>query len=216
MNGFEQRAELMSRFFSKGVPFFFDFNGKALDVNEWECSRKENDGNVCALELKHDSGVKISCDVKTYADYPVLDWSFTLSYEGEGKSPMIENLHPVCLTVPIVRNPKNHFSHPILHHFVGSPCAGNDFEPRQSQVTDIPLHFNTFGGRSSNSTMPYFNVETTGQGVILAVGWAGQWEAEFSRVRGAGVQLWAGQENTHFCMMPGETLKAPRTVMLFY
>lgn len=216
MNGFEARQELIARYFQQGVPLSFDFGGKPLDVSEWECERVAANDTVTALTMRHKSGVTITCDVCTYPDYPVIDWSVRLSYEGEGKSPMIENLRPVQVRVPVIRDPKNGFSHPVLHHFVGSPCAGNDFEPRQSQLTGgVPLHFSTFGGRSSNTTMPYFNVQTTGQGVILAVGWAGQWEAQFQRYRGE-VEMWAGQENTHFCLLPGETLKGPRTVMLFY
>ncbi|OGV71681.1 MAG: hypothetical protein A3K19_20590 [Lentisphaerae bacterium RIFOXYB12_FULL_65_16] len=43
------------------------------------------------------------------------------------------------------------------------------------------------GGRPSNSTaFPFFNVQFGEQGVITAIGWSGQWAAEFDRDKAVG------------------------------
>ena len=61
------------------------------------------------------------------------------------------------------------------------------------------------GGRPSNSTaFPFFNLQYGDQGVIVAVGWSGQWEARFQRVGQNAIAMQAGQQLTH--------LKLPKTI----
>ncbi|MDP7288944.1 MAG: hypothetical protein QGH94_13225, partial [Phycisphaerae bacterium] len=68
----------------------------------------------------------------------------------------------------------------LLHHAVGSPANGSDYGPLQ---TPLPLRARkriaAAGGRPTNSDLSYFNLEWGTRGVILAVGWPGQWAAEF-------------------------------------
>jgi alpha-galactosidase len=49
--------------------------------------------------------------------------------------------------------------------------------------------------------------------MILAVGWPGQWTAEFARDDGRGIRIRAGQELTHFRLHPGEAVRSPLVVL---
>ena len=61
------------------------------------------------------------------------------------------------------------------------------------------------GGRPTNTDWSYFNLEwLPSQGVIVAVGWPGQWAADLARDKGLGLRLRAGQELTRFKLLPGE------------
>ena len=73
-----------------------------------------------------------------------------------------------------------------------------------------------FGGRPSSNEFPYFNVEMPGGGMIFAIGWPGQWAATFTRDAGKGLRVTAGQELTHFKLLPGEEVRSPLIVVQFY
>ena len=74
----------------------------------------------------------------------------------------------------------------------------------------------TSGGRGSNSDWPYFNLEWPGEGVIAVVGWPGQWAASFTRDEANGLRVRAGQEQTHFKLLPGEEVRTPLVVLQFW
>jgi alpha-galactosidase len=48
------------------------------------------------------------------------------------------------------------------------------------------------------------------------LGWPGQWAADFSRDDARGVRVQAGQELTHFKLLPGEKVRSPMTALLFW
>ena len=69
--------------------------------------------------------------------------------------------------------------------------------------------------------MPYFTIDRQGCGLAMAIGWPGQWAAGFERGqwdwgRPISLSIKAGQEETHFTLYPGERLRSPRIVFLFY
>jgi alpha-galactosidase len=73
-----------------------------------------------------------------------------------------------------------------------------------------------FGGRPSSNEFPYFNVESPAGGMIVAIGWPGQWAAKFSRNGGDELRIAAGQELTNFKLLPGEEVRSPLIVMQLY
>ena len=64
--------------------------------------------------------------------------------------------------------------------------------------------------------MPYFDLEGEGDGVILVLGWPGQWSAEFTVAPDRAVSVRGGQELTRFKLLPGEEVRSPLAVVQFY
>ena len=65
--------------------------------------------------------------------------------------------------------------------------------------------------------MSYFNLERNkNDGLIVVVGWPGQWAADFIRDADRGLQVRAGQELTHFKLHPGEEVRSPLSVLQFW
>ena len=92
----------------------------------------------------------------------------------------------------------------------------DDFAPQEKVLrADAPLHLQPGGGRSSNNVLPFFNVGNSGGGVVIAVGWSGEWAADFTR-GSSGVRAKAGLAHTHLVLHPGETIRTPRILLLFY
>src|SRR5690606_26243346 len=49
--------------------------------------------------------------------------------------------------------------------------------------------------------------------MIIVVGWAGQWAAQFACDPGRGLRVTAGQETTQFKLRPGEEVRTPLVVL---
>ncbi len=93
---------------------------------------------------------------------------------------------------------------------MGSPANKSDYGPLQTELKpNASKRIAAAGGRPTNSDWSYFNIEWPGEGLILAVGWPGQWATEFVRDGARGLRLRAGQENTRFKLLPGEEVRSP-------
>ncbi len=75
--------------------------------------------------------------------------------------------------------------------------------------------FCSAGGRSSNGTAPFFNVNYKGKGYIFAIGWSGQWHARFTRTEDA-IELKSGIQNVRFTLSAGEKLRTSSVVVMPY
>ncbi|NQU11003.1 alpha-galactosidase [bacterium] len=78
--------------------------------------------------------------------------------------------------------------------------------------------FAPLGGRPTNRAWPYYNLEcpSTRRGLIVVVGWPGQWASCFRGLADQAVHITAGQELTRFRLLPGEEVRTPLSVLLFY
>ena len=75
--------------------------------------------------------------------------------------------------------------------------------------------YKCFGGRSSDGQAPFFNIHQHNKGVIMAIGWSGQWNCRISR-RKDSIQLQSKIEDTHFRLYPGEKVRTSSVVIMFY
>jgi alpha-galactosidase len=74
----------------------------------------------------------------------------------------------------------------------------------------------SFGGRSSDGAMPYFNLAASGGGLVVAVGWTGDWRASFES-RGEGrVRVRAGLKQARFTLLSGEEVRLPSVLVMGY
>ena len=76
-------------------------------------------------------------------------------------------------------------------------------------------HAHCEAGRSGYGTAPFFDVERRGHGILLAVGWSGQWQAYFDRTTDA-LRIRSGIMYTSFRLHPGESFRTSSVVLLEY
>ena len=101
-----------------------------------------------------------------------------------------------------------------LHHANGSACRMDDFLPQSTDLRPKARKSLTpNGGRSSNGAFPFMNLQRKDCGLVLAVGWSGQWTAIFERETDS-VRIAAGMERTHLRLHPGERIRIPRILVL--
>jgi alpha-galactosidase len=201
-------------------PFFsFTYGGKPSSelLKTWKLqreSRKLDDRRTAHTLTYTDpaTGLVLRCEAIEYLDFPTVEWTFHLKNTGAADTPIIEKILP--LDTDWLRRGQGEF---LLHHNIGSPANRDDYGPL---LTPLPAkatkRISAAGGRPTNSDMCYFNLEWPGEGRIIAVGWPGQWAADFTCDATVGIRTRAGQELTHFKLLPGEEVRTPLTVVQFW
>ncbi|NLX07296.1 MAG: alpha-galactosidase [Phycisphaerae bacterium] len=165
------------------------------------------------------TGLRITCELVAYDDFPAAEWVLHLENTGASDSPILQDIRALDAVFP--RRETGEF---VLHHALGSNAAKLDFAPRE---TVLPPHggvtLSSAGGRSSNAAdargksdgaFPFFNLAFDDGGLIVAIGWSGQWSARFGRNDKTDLRIDAGMELTHFKLLPGEAVRTPR-ILLF-
>ncbi len=201
------------------LPFSFIYDGKSSDeiLGNWEF--RENIKKLDEVKTQRTliytdpaTWLELKCVLVEYEDFPTVEWTLYFKNTGSEDTPIIENIQP--LDIQIKKTGSKEF---MLHHFIGSVCAPNDFQSIEAVLDPkSSTHIATNGGRPTDSNLPYFNIETGDGGVIAVVSWAGQWAVDFLRDGSNGVHITGGQELTHFILHPGEEVRTPMSVLQFY
>jgi alpha-galactosidase len=159
------------------------------------------------------TGLKIRAEMIRYKDFPAVEWVLYFKNTGCSDTPILEDIRALDLSIPGGREQEC-----LLRYAKGSSCGPEDFAPQKKVFTewDNSLRLAPHGGRSSNGILPFFNLSQGKQGVIVAVGWSGQWSADFSRDGSGSMRVQAGLELTHFKLQPGEEIRSPRILTLFW
>ena len=76
--------------------------------------------------------------------------------------------------------------------------------------------FVSLNGRPTDPCFPYYNLDWNGKGVIVVLGWPGQWSSSFISDAKGNVLISGGQELTHLALHKDEEVRSPRMVMLFW
>lgn len=202
-------------------PFSFSYNGKSsndlIDLWEQECFAKDIDADRRKYTynwLDKDSGLKVQLEIIRYNDYPALDWILYFENIGQKDTYIIEDIKALDLTF---QSPINSNIPYKLYKTNGSPANPTDFEAKTITMKGKSHEsMNGGGGRSSNKDFPFFKIETGEGSYIIAVGWSGQWKADFECIDNYNLHATAGLEKTHFLLYPGEKVRSPRILVLFH
>ncbi|MDD8026897.1 MAG: hypothetical protein PHI34_10300, partial [Acidobacteriota bacterium] len=201
--------------------FSFLYDGvrfRSLQSNwKYAESRKRLDSGrrqVTRTYLDPRTGLEARCVSIEYKDFPAVEWTVFLTNKGKAKSPILKSIQGVDM-----RLPEEAGGDAVLHWMRGDDNSGQSFAPREKafppgRPDSITLAPN--GGRSSDGVAPFFNAAWKGGGVAVAVGWTGQWQATAAREGDGAFYLWAGQQLTNLALNPGETVRTPRIMLVFW
>jgi alpha-galactosidase len=199
-------------------PFSFVYGGRSSAdlLPGWKCEVKNSDQDVAKRQLEitytdPDSGLVVRCVATVFKDFPAVEWVMHYKNTGSADSPILENVQ--ALDAPLF-SPGD----PTIHYAKGATCSMSDFMPLTRVLGERgQLHLQPGGGRSSSQFLPFFNIETKEEGAVLAIGWSGEWAAAFEHPKGSQqFQVKAGMALTHLKLHPGEEIRTPRVLMLFW
>ena len=147
-----------------------------------------------------------------YPEHAATEWQFRLQAPEAGESPLYEDLKSADFEVSFPAN-----AAVMLHWSNGSHSKPDDFEPKANPlVAGKPFTLESFGGRSSDGVMPYFNLAGGSGGLIMAIGWTGDWKASFELQDNGRVRITAGLKRTRFRLPRGEEVRLPSILVMNY
>ncbi len=200
------------------VPFSFKYDGKksAQLLTTWQTSQEnvaDAKGQIHRYTYTDPTThLKVIADVRIYPDFPgVIDWVLRFRNEGTSDTPIIENILPLNWAIPA--SPGDC----VIRHAQGSNNSADDFKPLEEKFgPGDGAHLESLKGDSSNTnTLPFFNLQTGDHGLIGAIGWTGNWKADFNYAEdGKTIVMASGMKETHLLLHPGEEIRTPRIVLM--
>jgi len=200
-------------------PFSFLYDGQpsAELLRTWKLTRSQRALDAQRTEhvlLYQDTktGLSVRCVAVAYHDFPAVEWTLYFRNDGAADTPILEQIE--ALNTQFERDAEGEF---LLHHGKGSVASPTDYEPLATKLEPRAAEeIASTGGRATNGNLCYFSLEWHGRGVIMALGWPGQWAAKFQRDGGRRLRVQAGQELTHFKLLPGEGVRSPLVALQFW
>jgi alpha-galactosidase len=203
--------------------FSFRYDGKPSHelLKTWPCqhaSRALDDQRTEFTNVYTDpsTGLVVRCVAVEYRDFPAVEWTVYLQNPREQDMPLLEEIR--ALDMELQREAAGEF---VLHGIQGDFCTADSYEPYRFELG--PSVVKEFAPPASSGKScdgpngwPYFNLQKPGGGMILAVGWPGQWSASFSRDGDRGLTIRAGQQLTHLVLKQGEEIRTPLMALLFW
>lgn len=204
--------------YASGPPFSFRYAGKPSSdlLKTWNLTRETRP--LDSHRTEHTStwtdaatGLTVRLVAVAYNDFPTVEWTLWFKNSAAAPTPLIENIQ--AIDTAIERGGEGEF---LLRHAKGSPNSPTDYQPLETPLPPkTEQRIATRGGRPTDTDLCYFHIEAPGRGLILALGWPGQWAASFTRDDGRALTLRAGQEKTHFRLLPGEEVRTPLIALQF-
>jgi alpha-galactosidase len=200
------------------VPFSFKYGGKdsAELLKTWQTRSESKAGTDARVQLHSYTDpvthLNVTAEVRSFAEFPgVVDWVLRFRNNGSSDTPILEDILPLHLALPAA--PGNL----LIRHARGSDANAEDFTPMMESVEPgKDQHYEPEYGRSSSGmTLPFFNLQTGDHGLIEAIGWSGNWRANYSIDKdGKTITLTSGMKETHLLLHPGEEIRTPRIVLM--
>lgn len=218
---------LETNLFQPGAaPFSFDYDGKSSQqfLADWDftVAKKQLNENETRHVLRYvdpKTGLEVRCEAKVFRNHPAVEWIVKFRNTLDIATPIISDIQALDSTWT---NPGNSY---ILHHALGLEegisAQKEDFGPQTRHLLpNSALELSPRYGRPSwGESLPFFNIQMpddkSQRGVIACIGWTGQWHAKFTR-DAKSLNLRAGMEQTHLKLYPGEEIRSPKIMLLFW
>lgn len=207
---------------SKSTPFSFIYGGEISEnfLANWTYSTvkkplDETRTQQILIYTDNRTGLEVRCEVTTFKDYPAIDWVLKLKNFGACDTPIISDIQAIdTILINEHGECKIHYASGVKE---GVAVGADDFGPKMQLLPpNSSFDVSSLHGRSSwGESLPFFNVEMSKKGIIIGIGWTGQWVANFSRKLQA-LDIRAGMEQTHLKLYPGEEIRTPRILLLFW
>lgn len=205
--------------FPGNIPFSFVYGGKnsAYFLGNWKSQVKDEeiDSSVRKRTLTlndPETGLEIRAIATVYTDTAGVDWTIHFTNNGSKDTPVLEQVKAVDVTI----DPGDTKDAPVLQRIHGGGGAADDWMPfNETLAMGTKTGFAPTAGRSSFGNTPWFNLQWKDGGVITAIGWTGQWKASLENDNGK-IRIQAGMQNLHTKLLPGETIRSPRIMQLYW
>lgn len=174
------------------------------------CEKKLIDASVVTRTYKASikgTPLELSVECVEYRDYPVWEWTAYFTNKGDENSPVISEFYGMDGVLPIGENV-------TLFHNNGDFCSHSGLETTESRLSvGDAFSAQNKNGRSCDRAWPYYRIISDRACYNIAIGWPGNWESNIE-LTGEGLRFKAKQACTRFYLLPGETVRSPRMLVM--
>jgi len=213
----EQTSKLLPANLTAPFSFVYDGHASAELLPSWRREVKNTGDADTSREQEVTytdpaSGLAVRCVVTAFKDFPAVEWVMYFKNTGGSDTPILENIQALDTQL------SSPSTDPTIHYSRGAACSMSDFMPMTRVLGERgQLQLQPGGGRSSSQFLPFFNIESQNEGAVMAIGWSGEWAASFERPPATPeFNVKAGMALTHLKLHPGEEIRSPRMLMLFW
>jgi alpha-galactosidase len=166
-----------------------------------------------------ETGLFFELVLRLYHELPACLWEATLRNDGRCNTSQLRSPKSLDLSLCFPGNTKKlfrstgSFDYLEAGEAISSEAYRDGFMMREDNLVAGSSRLSGTGGRSSVDSMPYLNFEGEGEGLMLGIGWTGQWCAEVSADSDL-VRFEAGIENFDSYLKPGETVRLPSILLI--
>lgn len=184
--------------------------------------------------LWRNSDYPIACEMEIteFTEFPAFEWVISLRNEGSEDTELISDFKALDI---FWKRKQDDESTPVLLRSLGSNARPDDFKLCRDElkcdlwtpgrtlrmdhesnaafrkIRDIRAHIDDY--RPSSNWLPFFNLRTGADGIILAFGWSGEWFAEFAHDGQGKIDISAGMEHLSTKLLPGEEIRSLRILV---
>ncbi|MBQ2848368.1 MAG: alpha-galactosidase [Clostridia bacterium] len=199
-------------------PFTFKVDGKKFNPAEWEKSFAETPqieaGNVYKggkteylILTNKDKGLEVTVEMTLFAQNATCQWAVYIKNTGNENSGVISDFYALDSSFQT--------GAAELYYSMGSDTAASDFSLIKKDLSFIEREFHGIDGKPTEAYLPYFNISGENSGMILGIGWTGQWAAAMSETKGI-TDISVKQEHFNAYLLPGEEVRSPLVSISFY
>ena len=199
-----------------GVPFSFVYDGRNSEtiLGSWLKETRLSDGADRETRSTQwtdpQTGLRLSATATAFKDFPAVEWVLRFENTGAMDTPILEKVQSLDVALKCASAQSV-----VLDQINGDDCSERSFMPVEREIkAGQSAALAPVGGRPSNGTFPFFNVQHGEGGFFVAIGWTGQWAASFARDTAGTARLQAGMELTHLRLHSGESVRTPRILLL--
>ena len=207
------------------MPVSFRFAG--IDSEQWFCrwgirhTLSQKSGFILHQFVTRDTETGLECrvELEEYEQFPAVLWNVYFTNLGKTATPILERVKILDITWPAATRKILHHAHGAFH-YAEEKTSAESFRDNFMMVTEdlnrtSPVTIAGVGGRPSVDWMPYFNFEGKDEGLMFGIGWTGQWQAQI-KDGSESVKFQAGMEFIHTRIEPGETIRQPAILMIYW
>ena len=155
------------------------------------------------------TGLQVRVEALEFADSPVVEWTAYFKNDGHADAPMLEYVQALDVSFRVAGE-----GIPTILYSKG--CGVMDTYALQKKPLNQLESFqiSSESGGKTVETIPFFDIQTGGRGLIGALGWPGTWAINFSRPTEPAIAVSAGMGATHLSLHPGEEIRTPEVLLL--
>jgi alpha-galactosidase len=193
--------------------FAYDRQGSSVLLKSWprETETRLDGGHTEHIVQWTDpkTGLQVRVKALEFANSPIVEWTIYFKNGGKIDAPILEYVQALDVSFAVAGE-----GIPTILYSKG--CGVMDSYALQKKPLNQLESFqiSSEGGGKTVETIPFFDIQTAGHGMIGALGWPGTWSINFSRPTEAAIAVSAGMGSMHLSLHPGEEVRTPEVLLM--